>query len=158
MFLCLIAKMSDWCVDMCSSLSSQLTTFVKNYLRWNVVLSIWSWKQTTKFARETANVPTTQESLHVKITNEDNANHFLQFQGYCTIWIHSKKTKQSIKFIMWKYWSSYMKLCVEKGLNFCPVIGFSTMTMLQFIRYSLPGSFLSKNWLLEWNTHPIPII
>jgi hypothetical protein len=30
-------------------------------------------KQMTKFAVERANIPLTQESLHVKITNEDNA-------------------------------------------------------------------------------------
>jgi len=30
--------------------------------------------QTTKFATETADIPTTQESSHVEITNEDNAH------------------------------------------------------------------------------------
>jgi hypothetical protein len=34
----------------------------------------------TKFAVETADIPTTQESSHVKITN-DNAHHFLWYQG-----------------------------------------------------------------------------
>jgi len=42
---------------------------------------IWSWKQITKFAMETANNPTTQESLCVENTNEDNPHHFPQYQG-----------------------------------------------------------------------------
>jgi len=42
----------------------------------------------TKFAMETADIPTTQEISHVKITNEDNAYHFLQYQGYCSLLIH----------------------------------------------------------------------
>jgi hypothetical protein len=29
------------------------------------------------------------------------------------------KARQSTKLIMWQYWNSYMKLCIEKGLNFC---------------------------------------
>jgi len=41
-----------------------------------MVLSIPQ-KQAKKFALETANIPTTQESSHVEVTNEDSAHHFL---------------------------------------------------------------------------------
>jgi hypothetical protein len=39
------------------------------------MFSIWSRKQTTKFAIETADIPTSQESFHVEITNEDGLRH-----------------------------------------------------------------------------------
>jgi len=39
----------------------------------------------TKSAMETADIPMTQESSHVEITNEDNAHHFLRYQGYCSL-------------------------------------------------------------------------
>jgi hypothetical protein len=34
-------------------------------------------KEKTKLAMKTSNIPTTQESSHVKITNEYNAHHIL---------------------------------------------------------------------------------
>jgi hypothetical protein len=61
---------------------------------------------------------------------------------------------QSTK-LMWKYRSSYMKLCIEIDLNFAS-IGFSTTTMFQLTRHSLSHSFWAKNQLVKCNTHPIP--
>jgi hypothetical protein len=37
-----------------------------------------------------------------------------------------------------------MKLCIEKGLNFDVMIGFSTMTVFQLTGCSLPSSFWPK--------------
>jgi len=64
-----------------------------------------------------------------KIANEDNTHHF-GIKG--TVHFELIPQGQSSKLIMWKYLSSYAKLCVENGL-----IGFSTMTTLQLTRCSL---------------------
>jgi hypothetical protein len=50
-----------------------------------MVLSLRPQKQMTKFEMETADVPMTQESSHVEITNENIAHHFLQYRGYCSL-------------------------------------------------------------------------
>jgi len=51
----------------------------------------------TKFATESVNITMTQESSHVKITNKDNTHHFLQYQGYCSLWIHSTRSNSQNK-------------------------------------------------------------
>jgi len=91
-FLCLVTQMGDrWRIDVCSDISSELTNnflWKKYQLRWNIVLSIWWSQQTTKLAMETTDIPPTQGSSHVGITNEDSALHILRYQGHCTLWIH----------------------------------------------------------------------
>jgi hypothetical protein len=71
-----------------------------------------------------------KESSHVKITNEDNAHHFLKQ-------LHEAVYRE------------------EPELS---PTAFSTMTMLQLTRCSLSSSFWSKNLLLKWNTHPVLLI
>jgi hypothetical protein len=112
-----------------------------------MVLSIWFQKQTTEFSLETAHIPTIRGSSHVEITNEENAHHFLRYQVHSTrpslLWGNTEAVT----------WRRY----IEKGLNFGPVIGVSTMTMLQLTRRSLSNSFWSKNLLLKWNTNSVPL-
>jgi hypothetical protein len=47
-----------------------------------MVLSLQFQKQMTKLAKETADIPMIQESSYVKIRDEDNVHHFLQYHGY----------------------------------------------------------------------------
>jgi hypothetical protein len=94
----------------------------------------------------------TQDSSHFEITNEDNAHHFIRYQGYCSLWIHSTRPKHLTKFIIWKYWSDYLKLCVRKGQNFGPTIVFSIMTMVQLTRRCQAVSGPKINY---WSETPI---
>jgi hypothetical protein len=106
---------------------------------------------------ETANIPKTQESLHVKITNEDNADNLLWYQG--TVYLEFITQGQTLNEA---YYVEILKQLCEavhrKGLNCGPMIGFSTMTMLQLTRCTLWNSFWPKNWLLKWKTYPVPLI
>jgi hypothetical protein len=73
--------------------------------------------------------------------------------------IHSfHKASQPAKHIIWKYWSSYVKLCIEKVLNFGLMIRFTTVTMPWLTSHSLSSSFWPKNRLQKWNTYPLPLI
>jgi hypothetical protein len=53
---------------------------------------------------ERAHIPMTQESSHVEITDEGKPYHFLRYQGYCLILIHSTRpTNQPTELIMWRH-------------------------------------------------------
>jgi hypothetical protein len=59
--------------------------------------------------------------------------------------VHSDRRLSINQAYYVEYWSSYVKLCIEKGLNFGPTIGFSTITMPQLTRHSLSSTFWPKN-------------
>jgi hypothetical protein len=63
-----------------------------------------------------------------------------------------RKAKQATKLIMRKYWSGYVKLYVEKGMNFGPMIGFSIMIMFRLIR---PCQAVSGTKIDYWSGTPI---
>jgi hypothetical protein len=129
--------------------------FVKNYhCRWNTVSSIWTRKQTTKFAMEKADIPTTQDSSHVKITNEDIAHHFLRCQGYCSLWIHSARLNSQPHLLYGNTEAATWSYAQKKGLSFDPSIGFSTMTVLQLTRRSLSSSFWPKKAITQMEHIP----
>jgi hypothetical protein len=48
-----------------------------------------------------------KERPHVEITNEDSTYHFLHFEFI--------SQGQTVNQSMWKYFSSYVKLCIEEG-------------------------------------------
>jgi len=37
-----------------------------------------------------------KERLHVEITNKDNMHHFLRYQGYCSLWLHSTRPNSQL--------------------------------------------------------------
>jgi hypothetical protein len=53
----------------------------------------------TKFAVGTASIPMTQQSSHVEITNEGNAYHFLQYQGYCSLSFYSTRPNSQLSLL-----------------------------------------------------------
>jgi hypothetical protein len=57
--------------------------------------------QTMTFAIETFDISMTHESSHVKITNEQDAHHFLQYQMFALNSFY--KAKQLTTLIVWKY-------------------------------------------------------
>jgi hypothetical protein len=118
-----------------------------------MVLSIWFWKQRTEFVMEIADVPMTQESSHVEITNEDKAHHFLRYEEYHPLWIHFTKPNSEPSLLCGNTEAVTCSYSMEKGLSFGPVIGFSTMTMLQFTRCSLWSSFWPQKSIIE-KEHP----
>jgi hypothetical protein len=75
-----------------------------------------------------------------KMMNEIAVKDFRQLMDMlknCGMWSIQIDVSVSTTLIMWKYLSGYMKLCTQKGLNFGPMTGFSTVTMPQPTRCSV---------------------
>jgi hypothetical protein len=64
------------------------------------------------------------------------------------------KSRQSTELIMWEYWSGYMKLCEENGVNLAQRLDYPPWQCASTQGALWQTSFWSKNRLLKWNTHP----
>jgi hypothetical protein len=92
---------------------------------------------------EIAVIPMTQESSHVEITNFLGIVHF-EFipQG------HTVNQTYYVKIL-----KQLCELCVEKGLNFGPMILFSTMTVHKLLTVK---QFLAHKLITEMEHPPSP--
>jgi len=54
------------------------------------------------------------------------------------------KALQSTKLMMWQYLSDYLKLCLEKGQNFGPVIGFPPANKAFSVKLFLAQIFITE--------------
>jgi len=71
-------------------------------------------KQTTKFAVQTANTPTTQKSSHAYLNYKWRQCSSLSSVSRVLLALNSfHKAKQLTKLIMWTYGSCYVELCVD---------------------------------------------
>jgi hypothetical protein len=64
---------------------------------------------------------------------------------------------QSTRLIMWKCWSDYVKLCVEKAWTLAQLLD-SPPCQCSNSQGILSSNFWPKNRLLKWNTHRSPLI
>jgi hypothetical protein len=80
-----------------------------------------------------------KESSHVEITTEDNAHYFVTNGTVHFEFIPQGQTVNQAYYVELLY--SYEKLYTEKDLNFGPMTGFSTMTLLHLTRHyqKVPG-------------------
>jgi hypothetical protein len=89
-FLHLIAKMCDWFLEQqiniqfCVKLGKNASDTCAMLLR---LMGEKLWKKSSVSELH----KWFKESLHVEITSEDNAHHFLQYQGHCSLWIQSTR-------------------------------------------------------------------
>jgi hypothetical protein len=78
-------------------------------------------------------------------------NTFFDIKG--TVHFEFIPQGQSTKLIRRKYRSVYMKLCVKKGLNVGPTIGFLTVTLLQLAsKMIFVKQFLAQKLITEMET------
>jgi hypothetical protein len=80
-FVCLVAKLNDRFLEK----RININILVKLSLEMKHGALNTTRKQAKNFPLQTADTSTTQGSSHVEITKEDNAYHFLRYQGYCSL-------------------------------------------------------------------------
>jgi hypothetical protein len=142
----------------CITLSSQMTNDILS----NVITGdeTWCFRYDPKWKRQSLqlNQPTSPRFKNVRMSESQMMTLLITFFDIKGI-VHFEFIPQDdavTRLILWKYWSGYMKLCIETGLIFGLTIRSSIMTILQLTRRSLLKSWWPENRLLKWNTTPFP--
>jgi hypothetical protein len=105
-----------------------------------------------KFAVETANIFMTQESWHVKITHEDSAFYFLQYQGYYSFELIPQGQRVNQAYYMEILKQFHEAVCRKRPEDWILYHDNAPAHKVLSVKHFLA----KKNHLLKWNAHPMP--